>query len=428
MRAVKTWKVVLVVSSAVATGCGDTPPSSQLDASRPDASFDSGVLRVAIPDAAGGGGATDAGTFDAPVPSALLGDACGSDADCIEGECLEARLPGVDSVCASPCGEMGACPAGSVCDVASGLCGADNALGGRCAATFYDVDGDPSNGCEYACAGRPDYPDSCNGVDDDCDTRVDEAPEGVGEACAVAGCGPGRLVCSGGVFQCEMTRPMGSTEVCNGTDDDCDGRRDELCPERLRITGDVTRGMPFPMLGATPFEGACPEGHMLFQVAGRAGRYIDRLTWNCRPVQLGVFRPLPAPSPDYLEPFATGALLPDQGAGFDGGAPFPYQSCPDRSVMVGLNLQGSEVIDGLAPVCQWVQAYQGESTLRLGEAFSLGYYGGSGGSGQALRCPPGQVLVGFHGSSGYYRSGDANVVFQVGLLCRPYRVELAGGA
>jgi hypothetical protein len=69
----------------------------------------------------------------------------------------------------------------------------------------------------------------CNGKDDDCDGQVDEGTlPGEGVACGVGGngcskgvqdCQGGKLVCSGG------TQPK--PESCNGVDDDCDGQVDE---------------------------------------------------------------------------------------------------------------------------------------------------------------------------------------------------------
>ncbi|MGE0784743.1 MAG: MopE-related protein [Sandaracinaceae bacterium] len=74
----------------------------------------------------------------------------------------------------------------------------------------------------------------CNGADDDCDGRIDE---GVANACG--GCGPAPAeVCNGADEDCDGTVDEGATnacgmcgpppaEVCNRSDDDCDGRIDE---------------------------------------------------------------------------------------------------------------------------------------------------------------------------------------------------------
>jgi len=74
----------------------------------------------------------------------------------------------------------------------------------------------------------------CNAVDDDCDTLIDEGYD-VGAACddgELGVChGTGVKVCtaSGAGTECVITDPGGGTtpESCNGLDDDCDGTTDE---------------------------------------------------------------------------------------------------------------------------------------------------------------------------------------------------------
>jgi hypothetical protein len=64
--------------------------------------------------------------------------------------------------------------------------------------------------------------ESCNGVDDDCDGRVDEA---LLRECASA-CGAGTETCVMGAYSGCTARAPG-TEACNRVDDDCDGATDE---------------------------------------------------------------------------------------------------------------------------------------------------------------------------------------------------------
>ncbi len=98
---------------------------------------------------------------------------------------------------------------------------------GDCAPGFHDVDGDPLDGCEYSCTPSA-APDTCDGIDQDCDGRVDEADPMVGGTCgaAVGACRTGTTVCVLGALGC--SGDIGPTaETCNGIDDDCDGTTDE---------------------------------------------------------------------------------------------------------------------------------------------------------------------------------------------------------
>lgn len=100
----------------------------------------------------------------------------------------------------------------------------------------------------------------CNGLDDDCDGRVDETPvisctddtgcanspltptcnnpggTANGGTCEPAdcssNCGVGQLVCVNGMQQCDSV-PASSDDTCNGVDDDCDNMIDEdwLCTD-----------------------------------------------------------------------------------------------------------------------------------------------------------------------------------------------------
>jgi hypothetical protein len=70
----------------------------------------------------------------------------------------------------------------------------------------------------------------CNGLDDDCDGQVDEGNPGGGVSCNPADCRIGATECVGAGFICNLNMPP-SAELCNGRDDDCDGRIDETFPD-----------------------------------------------------------------------------------------------------------------------------------------------------------------------------------------------------
>ncbi|MFO0631369.1 MAG: MopE-related protein [Nannocystaceae bacterium] len=74
--------------------------------------------------------------------------------------------------------------------------------------------------------------ETCDGLDNDCDTGVDEGNPGGGAACFTGipgSCSVGVQACSGGAVGCQQT-VFPSAEICvNGTDEDCDGTADDGC-------------------------------------------------------------------------------------------------------------------------------------------------------------------------------------------------------
>jgi streptogramin lyase len=107
--------------------------------------------------------------------------------------------------------------------------------------------------------------ENCNGLDDDCDGVIDNIPgtnRPLYHTCSTA-CGQGIQICQNGAWQpCSTAMPM--PEVCNGLDDNCDGKIDEgaICPDQhLCIQGHCVQTCALPC----PDHTICQEidGHQI---------------------------------------------------------------------------------------------------------------------------------------------------------------------
>ena len=124
-----------------------------------------------------------------------------------------------DEGCDCRSGEMRSCWSGR----------ADRMDVGRCKAGMQTCE----NGAFGACMGEVHADaESCANpnVDDDCNGTVDDVPT-LGNRCQVMGaqgpCANGTLRCSGTMGPTCVSATMPATEMCNGLDDDCNGRADE---------------------------------------------------------------------------------------------------------------------------------------------------------------------------------------------------------
>jgi hypothetical protein len=205
------------------------------------------------------------------TPTACGGNACVCTPitrSCGEGTCLGTEVCNYNanathySGCTAPAACMGTGPDCGICD------GKDNDCDGVCdgftlacssivtpGGPSTDNPGDPANNpipqnvchpgektCPQSCAGTNSFSactgevqgcnpsqnagvhcDLCNGLDDDCDNKIDE--DFVPSACS-GSCGVGVTQCINGVVSCNAMQ--GTVDnTCDGIDDDCDGVFDE---------------------------------------------------------------------------------------------------------------------------------------------------------------------------------------------------------
>ncbi|MBU0554137.1 DUF1565 domain-containing protein, partial [Myxococcota bacterium] len=134
---------------------------------------------------------------------------------------------------------------------ADALCDRGRCQMGACDDNWYDLNGDPSDGCEYPCAITVGGEEVCDTIDNDCDGQIDEGFDlltdeahcgdcdtacafygGIAEcqvgACALIGCRPGFHDLNGDPSDgCEFGCQFTGAEVCDGEDNNCDGQVDE---------------------------------------------------------------------------------------------------------------------------------------------------------------------------------------------------------
>ena len=151
-----------------------------------------------------------------------------TDDDCngIPDDVPEHKDAGAIAYCTSPACSPSFVDAAIQCFTgAQGICGAGTKI------CVEGTSGGKPNGCQAFI--KNGVPEECNGWDDDCNGSVDDGLQGTLGVCdtdaALGECSHSKYDCADGGLICPPGTP--GTEVCNGKDDDCNGKIDDKsCP------------------------------------------------------------------------------------------------------------------------------------------------------------------------------------------------------
>lgn len=195
----------------------------------------------ACSDSDDGRGSGNTQTPDRPAPESY-GDTCNDDDDaCMDGTtCYNYAKETDDRFCTMQCASDADCPDDEASSCLS--LDTDDGLVKLCVPEdlCIDPDGDEYGsgpGCKgFDCdqtnpAINPGAPEICDGIDNNCDGRIDHNPVDAREPCDTGHhgvCSDGWYVCRDASIVCEPNVIPGERqEICDGLDNDCDGLIDE---------------------------------------------------------------------------------------------------------------------------------------------------------------------------------------------------------
>jgi hypothetical protein len=227
----------------------------------------------------------------------------------------------------------GACPRGPICQPTE-VCG--NGFDDNCN-QLTDA-ADPA--CRASCDATR-APESCDGLDNDCNGVVDDLNQPCQRADAFGVCRAGRMVCTQGAPSCQAGEPDAGGELCSdGLDNDCDNAVDET-------------GCAVLTPGETCFNAInISAGGVFTQARGerndvnascRRGDYLDRMFYISTPAGLSTSYTFFV---DALPALDAGAVLYKMPAGY-----VPGSACPSITAT-----QGGMCLSKLSTQAQFLDA------------------------------------------------------------------------
>ncbi len=180
--------------------------------------------------------ADDAGSETDAAVSLGIGESCVEDLDCVTLRCVDLIAGEGGAICTAPCTTAESCPSGFGCLLVTGSGDAER----LCLPNDLCVDPDGDGfGFGPDCLGpdcdeerddvNPAADEACDGIDNDCDGRVDNSPVDANVDCTTpfpGACAEGRTQCTPAGIDCVGLRGP-TAEVCDGIDNDCDGAVDD---------------------------------------------------------------------------------------------------------------------------------------------------------------------------------------------------------
>jgi hypothetical protein len=274
---------------------------------------------------------------------------------------------------------------------------------GECGVGVFECVADDAAVCSTEPGGSGDQSaaETCDGLDNDCDSAIDEE---IGPPACTE---PDQGVCAGataartcdgedGWSDCDygFDYEAGDELTCDLLDNDCDGMTDDDCPCGLDVCadGNVTSQL-YGGTGGSYGALLCPAGQVVIGFYGRYGDRIDKIGVYCGTSGLD-------PDPDINPPPDSIVATEDEvldALGGDGGSIFEFR-CSAGSYVYMVDGSNGDAIDKLQFSCADLNVIGTTagtfSVQRVANGESSLVYGGSGGTEFNYTCPENKIMSG----------------------------------